>query len=233
MMPSIMNVLIESFRLLRHKPELFVPKLVSTAIGALWFIGFVSGTGGRMVYAATGPLTVLLGAFVSVMMASMVRNPDSDNVLREGWNEATGRIGQIVISSLVLLMVALVIFMPVTIGLVLRLLYGNQMAFLVGAGLTGLMFLVFAFLVYFFPISLLEKGSVREGFRDSVRTSRGNSFEVVFLTLLSFALLAFASFTGQQGRKYAGYIGFFVLRVVSGIFTTYLFVVSPEYYLSN
>ncbi|MFB6147440.1 MAG: hypothetical protein ABEJ66_01010, partial [Candidatus Nanohaloarchaea archaeon] len=81
--------------------------------------------------------------------------------------------------------------------------------------------------------SLLEKGSVGRGFRDSARTSMENSREVVPLTLLSFALLAAASLTPDAGMKLLGYAGFLTMRLVSGIVTTYIFVVSPNYYLRS
>lgn len=233
MMTSIINVLTGSFRLLAEKPVLFLPKLVSTFLGALWFIGFLSGTGPLYLYLATAPLLALIGVFVSVMLAGMVRNKESGRILYTGFMETVGRWRLVLSSVAVLLFSSLLIYVPFAVGLTLYYLYGVFTALVVGAVMSVLLLLLFAFLIYFFPISLLEKGSLVEGFRDSAVTSISNSSEVLVLTLFSFALLVTASMTGDRGMKMFGYAGFFALRMVSGVVTTYIFVVSPEYYLQD
>ncbi len=232
-MPSIINVLIESFQLLKQRPRLFVPKLASTSIGALWMIGLLSGYGSIYLYAATGPVLVLLAVFVSVMMAAMVKHGDEEDILRKGWDEAAGRAGQLVATTAALFIASFLLYIPLAAGAVTYYFSGSYLTLVAGGVITGILMLSMAFMIYFFPISLLEEGSVLKGFSGSAKMSVSNSLEVGFLTLLSLILLGVASFTGDQGMKYAGYAGFFSLRMVSGVITTYVFVVSPKYYLSD
>lgn len=233
MMASIINVLTGSFRLLLERPVFFLPKLFSTAVGALWFIGIFSRTGPLSFYVVTTPLLVFFGVFVSIMLAAMVRQKDSESPLRAGFGETVERWRELLVSSAVFVLLGIALYIPFTAGLTAFYLYGSFLALLAGAAVSVLMLLAAVFLAYFFPISLLEQGSVIEGFRDSASTSMRNSSEVVALTLFSFALLFAASLTGDGGLQLLGYTGFFLARIVSGIVTTYVFVVSPSYYLES
>lgn len=215
------------------RPRMFIPKLVSTAVGALWFIGLFSRTGPLSLYIVTTPFLMFLAIFVSVMLAAMVKQRDEQNLLKQAYHDAVGRWRELVFSTLAFIMLGFVLYVPFAAGVVLFYVYRSYLLLAIGAAASVLLLLALTFLVYFFPISLLEKGSVVEGFRDSASTSIGNSSEVVGLTLLSFVLLAAASTTGSHGMEMFGYVGFFVLRMVSGVVTTYIFVVSPEYYLSS
>lgn len=233
MMPSIINVLTDSFRLLREEPRFFVPKLVSTFLGAIWAIGLFSRTGPLYIYALTGLPLAALALFVSVMLASMVENRDSESVLRHGFRGALDRWREILLSFLGFLLVGIIMYVPFAAGFASYYLTGELLPLAAGIFLSLLMIVAFSFLSYFFPVSLLEKGAVLEGFRDSASTSLGNSREVIPLTLLSFALLAVAAVTPDAGMAALGYTGFFVMRIVSGVVTTYIFVVSPNYYFQS
>lgn len=233
MMPSIINVLTDSFQLLRERPRFFVPKLVSTFMGALWAIGLFSQTGPLYVYGLTGLPLAAVSLFVSVMLASMVESRESGTVLRDGFQGALSRWREIVLSFLAFMLVGLLMYVPFAAGFATYYLTGELVFLAAGVFLSLVMLLGLSFLSYFFPISLLEKGSVLEGFRGSASTSLGNSWEVISLTLLSFVLLAVAAVTPDAGMATLGYVGFFVIRMVSGVVTTYIFVVSPNYYLQS
>lgn len=232
-MPSIINVLTDSIQMLREEPRFFVPKLVSTFLGALWAIGLFSRTGPLYLYALTGLPLAAVALFVSVMLASMVENRDSGSALRKGFQGAVGRWREIMVSFFVFMLAALVLYIPFTVGFVSYYFSGELLFLAAGVFLSILLLLAFSFLSYFFPISLLEKGAVLDGFRDSASTSLGNSREVMPLTLLSFALLVVAAVTPDAGMAALGYTGFFVVRMISGVVTTYIFVVSPNYYLRS
>jgi len=233
MMASIINVLYGSFRLLVERPVFFIPKLLSAIIGALWFVGMVSGYGPIYLYLVTGPLIALFGSFEAVILAAMVRNKDDDSILKNGLTEALERWKQVLVSTVVIMAVLYASFLPFAAGIFLFY-KGRSLIWLVaGTGISLAMILAITFLIFFFPISLLEKDSVLGGFRDSARTSADNFRDAGILTLLSFALLIFASLVGNQNLEVLGYAGFVVMRLISAVITTYLFVVSPEYYLSN
>jgi hypothetical protein len=232
-MPSIINVLTDSFQLLREEPRFFVPKLVSTFLGALWAIGLLSRTGPLHLYALTGLPLAAVALFVSVMLASMVENRESGSVLRDGFHGALVRWREILVSFFAFMLAVVVLYIPFAVGFVSYYFSGELLLLAAGIFLSLLMLVAFSFLSYFFPISLLQEESVLDGFRDSVSTSLGNSREVLPLTLLSFALLGVAAVTPDAGMAALGYTGFFVMRMISGVVTTYIFVVSPNYYLRS
>lgn len=232
-MPSIINVLKDSLTLLRERPRFFVPKLLSTSLGAVWFIGLVSRTGPLYLYALTGLPLAALALFVSVMLAAMVERSDSDSLLTDGFRAALERRREVMLGFLGFMLVALLVYVPAASGIVLYYLGSSYLFLLAGVFLSLALLLAFGFVSYFFPVSLLEKEAVGEGFMDSARTSMDNAGQVLPLTLLSFALLALASFTPDAGMRYLGYAGFVAMRLLSGVATTYIFVVSPNYYLKS
>lgn len=175
----------------------------------------------------------MLALFVSVMLAAMVEKKESGSVLRKGFVDAGRKWRKILLSFLAFTLAAVVIYIPFLAGFSLYYMLGGAFFLAAGAFLSLLLLVVFSFLSYFFPISLLQKGSVSGGFMDSASTAVSNSREVVPLTLLSFALLVAASLTPDAGMKVLGYAGFFAMRIVSAIATTYIFVVSPNYYLRS
>lgn len=229
---NLAQVLIGSFKLLSKRPKLFIPKILSTIFGALWFIGIISGTGNPIYYIAGLPFLVFLGVAVSVVLAGMVKNQDSDRMLIEGLKTGRENLGSVMKASLGMLILTFVTSIPASAGVYLYLTTGELVfpAFLVGS--TLLVTLGISFGIYFLPITLVEKGSLLKGLKSSKTAAFSNSKEVMTLTMLSFGLLALAF--GTQGfMEKLGYIGFFAGRMVSAVVTTYLFVVSPEYYLKN
>ena len=232
-MADLFDILFESLSLLKERPSLFVPKVFSTLIGAFWFVGLFSGFGSPLLFLVTAPLISVSGVFAAVMLAVMVKNEEEENLLKKGFFDTLGRWKDIGITVLGLSFVGVLIFVPVMFGLILFLVYGNPLFLIPGIALTLFLLTSLGFLIYFFPISLVEKGSVFSGFRDSAGKALENSPEVFLLTVLSFVLLVLASIAGETEFEVAGYVGFVVMRVISGIITTYIFVVSPKYYLSN
>lgn len=233
MMTSIINVLSESLRLLGKRPALFVPKLVTTLTGAFWFIGFLSNYGPLYLYLATAPFLVVSSVFGAVMLAAMVKEKGSEKILRKGFIQALEKWKGVAFSAALIFLLSIAVMAPLMAGVILLYMTGQLLLPVLGGLISFVLLVVMTFLIYFFPISLVEKGSVLEGFRDSATTSISNSSEVMALTVLSFALLGVTSLVGDSSLKAAGYAGFIVMRVVSGIITTYVFVVSPEYYLSD
>ncbi len=235
-MTSIINVLAESFQLLMDRPVLFVPKIVSALIGAFWIVGlvefFFSGQGSLYFYAVTAPFISVSGLFAAVMLAVMVKKEDSGNILKEGFLGALSKWKGIAVSTAFLVLMSFLVFIPVSIGLAYFLLVGSISWLVAGFFLTMALLVIMTFLVYFFPISLVEKESVIRGFRDSAQTSVGNSKEVMALTFFSFVVLILASLASNQEFRALGFASFIIMRVISGIITTYVFVVSPKYYLS-
>ncbi|MFB6292362.1 MAG: hypothetical protein ABEI58_03120 [Candidatus Nanohaloarchaea archaeon] len=225
------EILVNSFQLLRKRPVLFVPKLFSTGFGALWVLGLLEQVGSPFLYMASMPLIVFVGAFVSVMVAGMVREGEELS-LRQGFWTTVHSIRQVLGATFLFLVLSLVIALPASLGYYLYLVDGASLMLATGALLTLVLTFAVTFVFYFFPITLLEGGSVFEGYRESRDTSVSNSAEVLSLTLFSFVLLAMAFFS-QGTLESLGYAGFVLGRLTSGLVTTYIFVVSPKYYLES
>jgi hypothetical protein len=229
---NLVQVLISSFNLLSSQPKLFIPKILSTGLSALWFIGFLSGSGNSVQYLAVFPLLILLGVMVSVMLAGMVKNKKSDKILHQALATARNNIGKIVSASVWMLLVLFLVSLPASIGMYYYLQTQTLMLPAVLIGISLIIMFGLSFAIYFLPITLLENGGLLDGVRQSGSAAVSNSKEVTILTLLSFALISI-TFVSQGMLEKAGYIGFFLGRMVSAVVTTYLFVVSPEYYLKD
>ena len=229
---NLFQVLISSFRMLSSRPKFFIPKILSTGLSAIWFIGIVSGSGNQLHYLAVLPLLILFGIAVSVMLAGMVKKKESDQILNEGLTVLRNNIGSIIKISVLMLLITFIISIPMSLGVYMYLVLGETPIAIILIGISLLLTLALSFGIYFLPITLIEKKGVLNGLKSSGSASISNSKEVMGLTLLSFALITVA-FVSQGALEQAGYIGFFIGRMISAVVTTYLFVVSPEYYLSN
>jgi hypothetical protein len=192
----------------------------------------VSGSGNPLHYLAVLPVLILFGVAVSIMLAGMVKNQDSENILREGLKVLKSNLGSITLLSILMFVVTFVISIPTSIGVYLYSSTGEVMLAAALIGFSLLLTFALSFVIYFLPITLIEKEGVLGGLKSSGSASISNSKEVIGLTLLSFALIGVAV-TSQGVMEDIGYIGFFAGRMVSAVVTTYLFVVSPKYYLEN
>lgn len=231
---SVFEVLDESFILLREEPILFVPKLFSALVGALWFIGFLESFGSRMAYLVSYPVMILFSVAVSVLISVMVKQKKEDNgvSLAAGLEDLWSRKRQVVYTSLALTVIIVLISMPMAIGLTFYLLIYDMVYLVIGFLLTFLMMLVFAIGIYFLPATLVSEDDFLSSFRESFRSATEHSRDVLFLTLLSFALLLLASLSSGLGEV-VGYAGFVFGRLLSAVFSTYIYVVSPSYYFAS
>lgn len=234
---KLYEILTESFQLLREEPRFFVPRLISTGISTIWFIlvfeNYVLSFSGlqfsmleMVLYLVSGPLIVLIGVFVSIMLAYMVENgPD----LGEGFWYTFGRYKSLLAVTLGILVLGVLVSLPLSSGIVLYPLLG--MPFIILTALVSILLLVAtSFAIYFLPIAVVENNQVFAVLKDSVRSSRENSREVVIMLMFSLVLLAFAGLA-QGSLQTLGYVGFVLSRFLSALTTTYLFVVSPKMYI--
>lgn len=228
---ELTGVLQESFSLLKERPALFAPRLISTGISTVWFLSFFESLGNPFIYFLTMPFIVLLGVFVSMMLADMVKIQDEPEFLRRSFMSTAGRWKKLLGTTVFFLMVSFVLSLPGSAGFILFSYTGNPI-WLVGILLSFLLTMILSFAIYFLPISLVEKSGLAESFRDSAETSFQNSREVTLLLLVSVGLLGMATLS-QGVLEGLGYAGFAASRLLSAVMTTYLFVVSPTYYMKN
>ncbi len=226
------KVLRESLMMLRDKPSLFLPKLFSAALSSLWLLSFLEGALSLQFYVLSLPAITFIGFFVSVMVADMVRDIERENLLSEGFRTALSSSREVVYGTLLMLGVSFAVFIPFNVGLIYYLVYGSTVLLVLGAIFSIVLVLGSVFVLYFLPIGLLDRGSLMEGLASSRRKALSNSKEVSLLTLLSFLLLGVA-FLSQGVLETLGYAGFISGRLFSTVITTYLFVISPKYYLED
>ncbi len=231
-MSRISEILLKSFQLLWKEPRLFLPKLVSTFLSSIWILGSISGQLTTFQMLISFPLILVIGVFVSLMVASMVKNRESKSILKDGFLEASKSWKAIIPTAVFFLITGFVVVIPLGIGLTYFIQFGNILALVVGSALSLLLVLGISFLSYFLPITLLEKGSFASGFKKSMQSSRKSSRTVVILTLFSMILLLLA-FASSKYLQALGYVGFLVGRLLATTVNTYLFVISPSYYLEQ
>ncbi len=226
------NVLVDSLEMLREKPSLFFPKLLSAFLSSVWLLSFLEGMLSLQFYVLSLPVITFIGFFVSVMVAGMVRNIETENLLSEGFHIGLSKLREVFYGTLLMLGVSFAVFIPFNVGLIYYFLYGSTVLLALGVLFSVLLVFGTVFVLYFLPIGLLDRGSLMEGLASSRRKALSNSKEVSLLTVLSFLLLGVA-FLSQGLLETLGYVGFVAGRLFSTVITTYLFVVSPNYYLED
>jgi len=231
-MSRISNILLKSFQLLWEEPRLFLPKLASTFLSSIWILGAISDRLSTAQMLATLPFIMLTGVFVSLMVASMVKNRESTSILKDGFLEASKSWKAIIPTALFFLVAGFTVVIPLGIGLTYFIQFGNLFALLAGTALSLFLVVGVSFFSYFLPITLLEKDSFSSGFRQSMQSSRRSSRTVIMLTLFSMTLLGLA-FGSTEYLQTLGYVGFLVGRLLATTVNTYLFVISPSYYLEE
>lgn len=231
-MTEISEILYKSIYLLVEEPELFLPKLLSTFLSSLWILGAITGYLTNFQMLLSFPFVMVSGVFVSLMVASMVKNRDSEKILKKGFVEAYGSWKAILPAALFFLVTGFVVVIPLGIGLTYYLQFGNIIALFAGVAASLTLIIGVSFYSYFLPITMLEKKSFSSGLRESMQSSRKSSKTVLSLTLFSIILLVVA-FTSSEYLQALGYLGFLVGRLLATTVNTYLFVVSPSYYLSQ
>lgn len=240
---NLRKILAESFRMLLENPRIFAPKIVSTSISTAWILSFtlmyqenlgttgVSETGLLYLYLFSAPIIGFLGVFVSVMMADIVKKP-GDVSLRRSFSNTLKRWKSLIGVSTGLLLATLLISLPASTGLASYLLTGKILHLAAGAVFTLFLTVVLSYLIFFLPITILEKEKVSKSLKNSLKASRQNSREVTLLLLLStFLLVLGATMQGTLGNL--GLAGFAASRLISAVTTTYLFTVSPKMYIED
>lgn len=231
------SVLADSFALLRERPRLFVPRLVSTSLSTVWTVGIllllersrVVLAGG--LYVVTAPLIVFVGVFVPVMLAAMVRDPH-EAPLRSGFLAALREWPALLAITVLVLVVAVVLAVPAVAGVVVSALVEHPAPLVAGVGVAGVGVFVVGYAVYFLPITVLEDDRVVESLRASAGASRTHWREVTVLLVLSVGLLALAA-VASGALEALGVVGFALGRTLSAVVGTYVVVVSPTFYLER
>jgi len=232
-----LEVLKSSFQLLIDEPKLFIPRIISTLISSIIFLGFLRHiTSGSLIPTDLIPMMAvfyslsLLGLFVWVMLASMVANREKDKILTRGLKSTAKKLPQIIIASAALYIASFIIAMPLGVGIFLGA-QGSLTAALIGAIITLGLGLGLGFFSYFLPATILEKTSFLKAVKGSLNSSNQNKGLVTALTLISFVILgATFALTSPEKTYSIGYLAFISGRLVSAIVSTYFFVVSPKIY---
>ncbi|MFB6144992.1 MAG: hypothetical protein ABEJ99_00630 [Candidatus Nanohaloarchaea archaeon] len=231
-MTGFRKVLVDSFRMLYRRPKIFAPKIVSMAMSSTLLILFLSSRIDYFTMLVLLPILGMVGLFASVMVAYMVKEEGQDNILKNSFYAALSRWKPAAAVSIVILVIGFVTAIPLTFALFYYAETGSVLAVTVGVVIAVAAVLLAGFASYFLPITLLEENSLKGSILDSFRTSRENSKEVTLLLLVSLILLGVA-FASDSYLQVLGYAGFIVGRVISTVVNTYLFVVSPTFYLEN
>jgi hypothetical protein len=226
---GLTELLFCSAELLRERPALFAPKLVTTFLGAVWFIAFLEEAASPLLFVASVPLLTAMSLFASVLLAGAVR----EGSLAAGAREIVQprKFAELIATSIALFVAILLISLPLSTGIFVYRTSGSLVWLGAGAALTVGMMLGLSFLGYFLPVTLLERGPLSAAM-SSARHSSQNRRDVAALTLLSLLLLGVA-FSLQEELRFLGYAGFVAGRLLSSAANTYAFVVAPTYYDST
>lgn len=235
---NVINVLLDSLKMLKRRPQLFLPKLSSALVSSVWVILVFGMLEARELqrltefYAVTAPLIILLGVFVPLMTAEMIRNREKENILRLSFIKTLYNWRKVIGVTFLTLMIVFAVSIPSIAGLAAMSITGNTLIGLVGVSISLLILIGLTFLIYFLPISVLAEDTVISGVKSSMNTSMENSREVAVLMIFSLGLFVMA-FASQGLTRDLGFTAFILGRILSATVTTYTFVVSPNYYLKE
>lgn len=230
-----------SLKALKQEPVIFLPKLVSTFLGALWFVYLLDALKTAQVSPDILPLALgstiallFVGLFASVLVSAMVelrKSYSGTTLLRQSMARNGGKLLDTLKAVGFILSVMVVSYLVAGAGLLAYYIYGNVLFLSTGIVISLLIVFGMSYYLYFLPVSLFQKDSWRTAMRDSSKVSSGNRRDVALLMVFSLLILAPALyFTGRL--ETLGYAGFVASRMISGVVNTYVFVLSPEYYLS-
>ncbi|MFB6199244.1 MAG: hypothetical protein ABEJ83_00060 [Candidatus Nanohaloarchaea archaeon] len=236
------NLLEESLVLLLRQPKLFVPKLISSFLGSAYVIFLferfllpslktgVPSSSLTVLAAILGASLVLtfVGFAAPVMVASMVKNSYG---LKKSFLDTLRLFFQLVKASMLFYLLIIFISLPAVLGVFLAL-KGFLSALLPGLAISLILILLVTFAAYFFPITLLNEEKVGEGLKESWGAAQKRSNSVGVLTLFSLMMLLFVGVLSSELR-YLGYAGFLAGRILSTVINTYVFVISPRFYLES
>lgn len=229
---KLAEILIDSFKMLFTRPVLFAPRLLSSALSSLLLIFFVARYIGITELLIAFPVIAILGAFTPVIVASMVEKEKEKEILQKGIKDALNLWKPVIGFTLITIVLAFFASLPLSLGMTAFILTANYLYLLIGLGISLLILLAMSYTFYFVPISLVEEEKLFNGMKNAFGTSNQNSKEVLILTLFSFAIFVAASLTTGILRD-IGLAVFFFGRLGSSVISTYLLVISPNYYLSE
>ena len=229
---KITKILRDSLRMLSERPELFIPRIISSGLSSvlivLWMIGWL----GTFAFMTLTPILAILGSFTLVMVSSMVEKEEDEMLLSKGLHESLGLWKQVLGFTGLTMIIAFINSLALSIGLVATLTTGEVLYAGIGAAITLLFLIAASFGLYFMPISLIKERKLFKSVDSAVETSNRNRKEVIILILFSLAVLGISSVTTGYLRD-IGLTLFFAGRMISSVVGTYLLVISPKYYLSE
>lgn len=234
-----MHIVGKSFRKLIEEPRMFVPKLFSTLVASLFLVYLVSLPSQLMQMSLVNLISVmigslfglsLLGVFSSMMLSAMVKSGNPS--LLQGFKDVLARFSNVLTASMAALGFGVLVSMIFSAGYQLYIVTGEIYFLAFSAFFFLFAVLGFSYVGYFLPITLLNEKNLRSAFGSSWRGSRQNSRVVVSLLLFSLLLLGLA-FSSAGFLEKLGYIGFVAGRAVSSVINTYIFTVSPTYYIEG
>lgn len=238
-MVKSIEILTESFRKLLEHPMLFVPKVFSTLFASLFIVFLLSS---RSMLVEMSPVSLvllmtsslfclsLLGIVSSMMLSAMVKSRDPS--IMDSIGEVYGSRRNALSAVLIVIASGVSIFLVVSAGYLLYFLTGRILLLVLSGIVSILLILLFGYVSYFLPITLLEDTGALSAFSNSLNSSRRNSRIVIGLILFSMVLIGFATVSTGFLEK-LGYAGFVAGRVVSAVINTYIFTVSPTYYIEK
>ncbi|MFB6245763.1 MAG: hypothetical protein ABEJ03_05455 [Candidatus Nanohaloarchaea archaeon] len=227
---EVLKVLDRSLKLVIRRPELFLPKFISRSAGAIWFLLALENRSSPLIYLLTLPFVIGLGFYSSVAVAEMVRSKKSGKKLIFHVSRLlvrkTPRIGFI---TVFLTFFVVISSLPASTGFFLYITEGSIVFAGIGVFITILTGSLATLFLYFLPVTATEEASGLRALKEAKSFSLSNLSDTASLTLISLLMAAVALMVSTEFRT-LGYAGFIAARMLSGVVSTYIFVVGPEYY---
>lgn len=237
------TVLVESFRMLRDDPRIFIPRLAMTLIWSVFWLYLVylfdsstTVTTDHIVYPAIFVFImtpVELWVYNAYFFMVKQQHEHDDIQMQDAFQRGLFRLPQSITMFCLLGTMAAILGTP---GAILFL-YGLSMN-LLAFQLVGLVISITAVLgvmltAYFTPISVvLGEQSFFQNVKNGLTTSRDARHSVYLITLFSFTVLLLAG-VARGSLQQIGIAGFLVGRLLASVESVYLLIVNPELFLQH
>jgi len=252
---DLAKVLLESFRLLREAPKVFVPRLATTAVYSvfivysMWLLQDIDSIkdpqmmsqlfSKTLLFVSTLPLLYFMDILSYAMYPRIVADYRKKGpislfaALKDGlkaWRIVLA-LGAVVFAFL------MVVVSVSAVSAALTVVTGSPVFLVFAALLTLLLILFFSIVVFFVvPSAVLNGRGILESFRESITLGFENKWDLLKLNAMFMALIlatmAMAYLAKADALLSAASIGVFILlRLVEAVVYTYLSVANPVAYL--
>ncbi len=238
---DLRGILVSSFRMLRDRPILFLPKIIDAIIWSAFWLTAADGITDPT--ALTPQHLQFMGLFLIAMIPIQVwiynsyfiivrQHHESEIDMVAAFREGIEKLPEGIGAFLIPFVLGTLLAIPGTVLFILGIVTGDILIQAAGAVLATIAVLGTGIAFYLSPVSvILGDTGFRSEFARGFRSSQDHRREVTIIAVVSVLLLGMTA--ALEGRlEQVGTIGFVIGRIVGSVINLYLLLVNPTLLLA-